>query len=129
MKLKTLSLSTILGALGIILLLQSLSAKASEGKISCQTSYGEKHLLIDDYHVSFQKEEQKGQFRTLSSIGQDQMRTQLQGTGFSKVLFIDGNKYRIFIKNKSQFNDTEDYLTITSPKGHEMTYPLNCHSA
>jgi hypothetical protein len=48
--------------------------------------------------------------------------------GFTKTLYIDGNKHRINIQNTNEFSDVNDYLSITSPKGHEMTYPLTCHS-
>lgn len=123
MKMKTLSLSTILGFLGLILMIHSLSSQAA---VVCETAYGEKSFTIEDSKISFHKEALDG--RSISSVSSDSVRTQTKHLGFVKTLYIDGNKHRISIENLKEFSDANDYLSITSPKGHEMTYPLTCHS-
>lgn len=130
MKTKTLSLSTILGFFGLILMIHSFSSHAAtSGAIVCSTAFGEKTFTIENDRISFQKEDEAGISRSISSIEADAVRTHKKHLGFSKTLYIDGNKHRINVHNTKAFSDVNDYLSITSPKGHEMTYPLNCHSA
>lgn len=129
MKTKTLSLSTILGFLGLILMIQAFSVQASTPSISCSTAFGEKTFTIDDNRISFHKEDDAGVSRSISSVNGDSVRTHKKHLGFSKTLYIDGNKHRINVQNVNEFSDVNDYLSITSPKGHEMTYPLNCRSS
>ena len=128
MKHKTLSLSTILGFLGLILMIHMMNAHASTPAISCSTAFGEKSFTIEDDRISFQKEDESGVSRSISSINGDSVRTHKKHLGFTKTLYIDGNKHRINVQNVNEFSEVNDYLSITSPKGHEMTYPLNCHS-
>jgi hypothetical protein len=128
MKTKTLSLSTILGFLGLMLMIHSMSSQAASGEISCSTAFGEKTFSISDNGISFHKEDESGVSRSISSIHGESVRTHKKHLGFTKTLYIDGNKYRINVQNTQQFSDVNDYLSITGPKGHEMTYPLNCHS-
>ncbi len=129
MKTKSLSLSTILGFLGLILAVHSFSSHAATPKIVCETAFGEKTFTIEDEHISFNKEDDAGVSRAISSISSDSIRTQKKFHGFSKSLYLNGDKYRINVQDVSSFSDVNDYLSITSPKGHEMTYPLTCHSA
>ena len=128
MKTKTLSLTTILGFLGLILMIHTMSAQASTNAITCSTAFGEKTFTIEDDRISFHKEDESGVSRSISSINGDSVRTHKKHLGFTKTLYIDGNKHRINVRNVNEFSDVNDYLSITSPKGHEMTYPLNCHS-
>jgi len=128
MKHKALSLSTILGFLGLIIMIHMMSAQAATPAISCSTAFGEKSFTIEDDRISFQKEDEAGVSRSISSINGDSVRTHKKHLGFTKTLYIDGNKHRINVQNTNEFSEVNDYLSITSPKGHEMTYPLNCHS-
>ncbi len=128
MKHKTLSLSTILGFLGLIIMIHTMNAHAATSAITCSTAFGEKTFTIEDDRISFHKEDEAGVSRSISSINGDSVRTHKKHLGFSKTLYIDGNKHRINVQNVNEFSDVNDYLSITSPKGHEMTYPLNCHS-
>lgn len=128
MKNKTLSISTILGFLGLILMIHAMNSHAATTAITCETAFGEKSFTIDDDRISFNKEDEAGISRSISSVNGDSVRTQKKHLGFSKTLYINGNKHRINIHNTNEFSDVNDYLSITSPKGHEMTYPLNCHS-
>lgn len=129
MKTKTLSLSTILGFLGLMLMIHTMSAYAATGPITCSTAFGEKTFTIEDERISFQKEDEQGVARSISSTSGESVRTHKKHFGFTKTLYIDGNKHRINVQNVNEFSEVNDYLSITSPKGHEMTYPLNCHSA
>jgi hypothetical protein len=130
MKQKTLSLSTVLGFLGLMLAIQAFSSHAaSPGKIVCQTAFAEKTFIIENEHISFLKEDEQGVQRSISSINGGSVRTHKKHQGFTKTLYLNGHKHRISVQNTNEFSDVNDYLSITSPKGHEMTYPLNCHSA
>jgi hypothetical protein len=128
MKQKTLSLSTILGFLGLLMVIHTFSSHAASGSIECKTSFGEKTFLIEDGRISFQKEDLSGNSRSISSVSGESVRTQTKHLGFTKTLYIDGHKHKINIQNSQNFSDVNDYLSITSPKGHEMTYPLTCQS-
>ena len=129
MKNKTLSLSTVLGFLGLILMIHAMSSHAATGSaISCSTAFGEKTFTIEDERISFHKEDEAGVSRSISSINGDSVRTHKKHLGFTKTLYIDGNKHRINVRNVNEFSEVNDYLSITSPKGHEMTYPLTCRS-
>lgn len=129
MKTRTLSLSTVLGFFGLILMIHAFNAYAAPAAIVCSTAFGEKSFTIEEDRISFHKEDEAGVNRSISSIGSESVRTHKKHLGFSKTLYIDGNKHRIHVQNTNAFSEVNDYLSITSPKGHEMTYPLNCHSA
>ncbi len=128
MQKRTLSLSTILGFLGLMLMIHTLSAEAGTPSISCSTNFGEKSFTINDDRISFHQEDETGASRSISSVNGDSVRTHKKHLGFTKTLYINGNKHRINVRNINEFSDANDYLSITSPKGHEMTYPLSCHS-
>lgn len=128
MKVKTLSLSAILGLVGLIILIHSFNSHAASRGITCSTAYGEKSFTIDDNRISFHKEDEQGVSRSISSVDAESVRTHKKHLGFTKTLYINGNKHRINIQNSNEFSEVNDYLSITSPKGHEMTYPLTCHS-
>lgn len=128
MKTRTLSLTTILGFLGLILMIHTFNSHASTGSIVCSTAFGEKSFTIDNKTISFHKEDASGVSRAISSIPMNSVRTHKKNLGFSKTLYINGNKHRISVQNINEFSDANDYLSITSPKGHEMTYPLSCRS-
>lgn len=109
-------------------MLHTLSVGAATPSIKCETAFGEKTFTIDDSRVSFHKEDEAGVSRSISSVQGESVRTHKKHQGFSKTLYIDGNKHRINVKNVNSFSEVDDYLSITSPKGHEMTYPLTCLS-
>ena len=94
--------------------------------IKCETAFGEKSFVIENEHVVFTKESEEAG-RSISSI--EQVRTERRHKGFDKLLFKDGLKHRIHIDNADTYSDVDDYMVITSPKGHEMTYPLSCHKS
>lgn len=129
MKTETFSKPVILGFLGLILTVHMFTAHASTGEIVCSTAFGEKSFTIHDQSISFHKKDHEGISRSISSVHKESVRTHKKHLGFTKVLYVDGNKYQITIQNSEQFSEIDDHLSIIGPKGHEMTYPLNCHSA
>lgn len=125
MRTKTFSLTSILGFLGLMLLVHSFNSYASINTINCSTTFSEKEFNITDSQVAFiAKDSSK---RDIASV--KKVVTHKKHLGFTKTLYIDGLKHKISIKNVNDFSEANDYLSITSPKGHEMTYPLNCHQA
>jgi hypothetical protein len=129
MKTKTLSLSTFLGFLGLLIMIHAFNSHAaSESSIVCSTAFGEKTFTINEEKISFHREDEAGIARSISSVPGDSVRTHKKQNGFTKTMYVDGHKHRINVQNTNEFSDVNDYLSITSPKGHEMTYPLNCHS-
>lgn len=128
MRTRSLSFSTIFGFLGLMLLIHSFQSFAASGKIECETAFGEKKFTIEEGLIAFHKEDESGISRSISSLKGQSVRTHKKHLGFSKSMYIDGNRYRINIQNADSFSEVNDYLSITSPKGHEMTYPLTCHS-
>lgn len=112
----------ILSALLIVAFFQN-NAHAAIKQIDCQTAFGEKTFTIQESTIAFHKEESG---RSISSVLEAQ--TQRTYKGFRKVLYVNGNKHLITIKNVEKFDNSEDYLAVTSPRGHKMTYPLSCSS-
>jgi hypothetical protein len=110
-------------------MINMFNANASTGSITCSTAFGQKRFTIQDQSISFHKEDVLGISRSISSLDAASIRTHKKHLGFTKTLYIDGDKYHINIHNPQQFSELNDYLSITGPKGHEMTYPLNCQSA
>ena len=129
MKTKALSLSTFLGFLGLLIIIHTMKAQGATAKISCSTAFGAKIFTIHDNHISFQKDGVSGADRSISSSETGSIQTQKINTGFTKTLYMDGNKHFIKIHNINNFSELDDYLSITGPKGHVMTYPIRCISA
>lgn len=90
--------------------------------ISCKTNFGERTFTIQDNTVAFHKEQKNG--RSISSIIDSKTRKSFKG--FKKTLYRDGYKHLISIKDQKNFDSNNDFLAITSPKGHKMTFPINC---
>lgn len=104
-------------------------AETLSGTVICKTAFGEKEITMDKDHVSFNLEDNSGIKREISSIQDVKVQTHNKYKGFTKTLYIDGMKHKVHVEDVNGFNEVQDYLTITSPKGHEMTYPLTCHQA
>ena len=126
MKIKALSLSTFLGFLGILFIIHTMKAHGSTTKISCSTPFEAKKFIIEENQITFQKEDSGGVNRSISSTNNGSIRTHHFTSGFTKILYFEGNKYSIKIGNVNEFSEIEDSLSITGPKGHVVTYPLNC---
>ncbi len=124
---RTINLTHIFAIVGMLFALNIFGkAQAAPKNIFCETAFGEKTFLIEGDRVVFSKEHAE-QGRSISSI--DQVRTEKRHKGFDKVLFKDGLKHRIHVDNATEFSEINDYMVITSPKGHEMTYPLSCRKS
>ena len=104
-------------------------AGQSEAATVCKTAFGEKEITIDKDHVAFKREDDSGVKREISSVNSVKVHTKTEYKGFTKTLYIDGMKHKVHVEDVNGFNEVQDYLSITSPKGHEMTYPLTCHQA
>jgi hypothetical protein len=94
-------------------------------KITCETPRGTKVLVIEDQKVSISQPFRIDQTRSVASV--QGVRTKLEGTGFTKVMFHNGAKHIIHIEDRKSFSVVDDYLIIRSNEGHEMTYPLECN--
>lgn len=103
-------------------------AEALKGKsIHCKTANGEKEMTLSDKFLSFQEDSPRHKFNSQRMISSSiQVKTKKHGKGIIQTLDYEGNKHKITIKDLSKFSEVHDYLTITSQKGHEMTYPLDC---
>ncbi len=97
-------------------------ASASIKPIACETNFGEKSFTIEGSTVAFHQEQTDG--RSISSILGS--RVQSSHKGFKRTVYKDGYKHLINIENRNKFNSSNDFLAITSPKGHKMTFPINC---
>ena len=87
--------------------------------IVCQTPNQEKVFKIEDQKIAFlDNVEFQQAFREIASL---EFKNKI-----SKTLNIEGQKYRINIKNIKKFDAFEDFLSIQNQRGHKLTYPLTC---
>lgn len=112
-----------LGALAILTLLLFLNptAHAAVKSIHCETNFGLKSFTIEKDSVAFQNES-KG--RAISSVYS--AKTLKTSRGITKTLYVNGNKHFIQIADLQKPSDLNDFMAVTSPEGHKMTYPLTC---
>lgn len=117
------NLQLFIGAICTLVLVAFMNqANASSGAINCQTAFGEKNFTIQASTVAFHHESDSG--RSISSTLA--ARTQTTYRGFRKTLYVNGNKHLIHIEDTKNLTSNEDFLSVTNPKGHKMTYPLSC---
>lgn len=114
------SYQLLLSALAMLVFTSLIST--AQAAVSCETNFGEKAFVIERNTVAFIKT--KGEGRSLSSVLESV--TKATHKGFKKIIYKDGNKHLIHIQDKTNFNSDNDFLAVTSPKGHKMTFPLNC---
>lgn len=107
----------------LLLGLFAISSFASITPITCSTNFDEKSFTIEGQSVAFHQERSDG--RSISSVVNSA--TRKSHKGFRKTLYRDGKKILISIHNTRHFSSDNDFLAITSPKGHKMTFPLNCN--
>lgn len=108
----------------IYLALGAFFSTASFGAIkplSCETNFGEKSFTIQGQTVAFHNQTDG---RSISSVLPS--KTQASLNGYKKTVYKDGYKHFIYIENLKKLNPNNDFLAITSPKGHKMTFPINC---
>lgn len=99
------------------------SAQAGFNPIKCETNFGEKTFIIEESNIAFFKKSNKGG-REISSNLESRVRN--MNRGIERIMYIGMNKYRIHIENLKDFKIEDDYLSISNPQGHEMTYPIKC---
>ncbi len=99
-------------------------AQAAHKAINCTTNFGEKSFTIQGSSVAFQQQKRG---RNISSVLSAKTRT--VSKGFRKTLYDNGYKHLINIKDQNNFDSNNDFLAVTSPKGHKVTFPLNCSQA
>jgi hypothetical protein len=93
-------------------------------KISCFTPRNSIQVVIKGAAVKIGRPFTFEKKRSLASAAV--VNTRITGTGFTKVLYLNGIKHTVHIENRKAFSDADDYLVIKSAKGHEITYPLLC---
>jgi len=111
----------------VLLLLQGKTlASTGTEQIYCETPRKNKMFSINKKSISIVQEKDFAPSRTLASVN---ARTKIRGLGFTKIMNFEGHKYSIHIENTQKFSNLNDSLTIKSPQGHQMTYPLHCSHA
>ncbi len=106
------------------LVLLQVTALAAIKPISCKTNFGERSFTIEGSTVAFHKDKDG---RSISSVMNS--KTLASYTGFKKTIYKDGSRHLINIKDTANFNSDNDFLAITTSKGHKMTFPINCQAA
>ncbi len=92
--------------------------------VVCHSERMDKTFVINNNKVAMYKGEADESYRGIASTVQ--VRTRFTGSGFNKVMNYEGHKYTISVKNVKSFSPIEDYISIRSTRGHEITYPLEC---
>lgn len=103
------------------------NAHSSEMLLNCHTPTMSKSFTIKNTKIIFHGPDTydlspfQSVNRNLSSV-----LTQKEGKGFTKIVFYENHKYMIHVTDINALNDKNDFLSIQSKEGHEMTYPLTC---
>ena len=109
----------------------SIKALASIPSMECETSrMTGKKVIVTSTNVTYVEEymKQEAPRREIASLETKitNVRTMFSGKGITKVLSFEGHKHTIHIEDVASPNQINDYLSIRSPRGHEIVYPLNC---
>ncbi len=104
-----------------LLALVSTTAFASVKPITCETNFGTRSFTVQDNSVAFHNVDEG---RSISSI--EESRTLTTHKGFRKIIYKDGNKHLISIKDLNNLNSNDDFLAISNSKGHKVTFPIQC---
>lgn len=113
-------------ALFIVFSTLFIMAQTAQASIICESSRMRNDLKITDSTVAFFDAEESGESRSIASSSVLGARTQRKGSGFTKIVYFEGQKHTIHINDVNNFSDMDDYITIRSQKGHEVIYPLSC---
>jgi hypothetical protein len=105
--------------------------QASQGKIICHTQRFQKVFSLNNGVVTFyspgefetEKELENRNSRVMASVPSH---SKNPTGGFFKTVQYENHRHKISITNLNQFSDMDDVISIRSPKGHEVTYPLTC---
>ncbi len=109
----------------------SVSSFASLPNIECTTTrMTGKKVIISQSKVTYVEEYMgnEGPKREIASLETSitNVRTMYSASGITKMLSFEGHQHTIHIENVASPSDMDDYLSIKSPRGHEITYPLTC---
>ena len=110
----------------ISMLFVSNSFAKSREAIFCHTARFSKSFVVNKEKVVFVKKVSESKNREIASI--PAVRSKKLLNGFVKELSFEGQKYRINIENTEKFSELDDYMSIRSRKGHEITYSLSCEN-
>jgi hypothetical protein len=99
-----------------------LGLDSQASSFQCETFYKEIKLTIEDSKISIINTTQ-GAREIASTITSA---TVNNSTSVLKVFYKNGEQYKLMIKDRNNFSDSDDTLSIKSPKGHKMTYPVIC---
>jgi len=109
-------------------LAQAESLNLAKG-IKCETLNGEKSFIIRPNSISFITDENENlnglPQRSISSTIQN-VRTQKMAKGFVKYTKYLGMNVKICLENLEGPSEINDYISMTSKEGHQITYPLIC---
>ena len=118
------TLRAILLTLLTLSFVQVIQARAEgHGKIECYTPRMKKSFVIFNNKVAFLEETESGRMVASSKS----LRTKKKKNGFTKILHHWGKRHEIHIGDVDKLSELNDYLTIRTNKGHEITYPLTCY--
>jgi hypothetical protein len=120
MKLTTTSI--ILGILVHLHMILGQFCWAGEQSLICHTDRIDKKFVIEKKEVTiynFRGDDHSGR-KIASSI------TKKRSNGFDQIIHFEGNRYQLHIENRYLLNSVDDYISIRSPQGHEIIYPIKC---
>jgi hypothetical protein len=110
-------------ALPLILIQIASAGDVGNPKLECQTNYKEHKFIMDESNLAYQQNNLLGD-RNISST--PRVKSLTIRSGYKKIMYLNDQKYKIVVKNYHETSPVNDYLKITSAKGHTMTYPLEC---
>jgi hypothetical protein len=97
---------------------------AMSKSITCSTPNDLKIVKIDEHKVTFLKSASDTNNREVASV--EHVRTRSVGKSVDKMLIQGNIQFKFHIENSEKFSDVDDYVTMTSPTGHSVTYPISC---
>lgn len=100
-------------------------AFANQNPIVCKTHRGAKVFHIVGNRVSINLKSEEDGHRQPASTFQN-ARHKVNALGLTKIIFFEGQKHTVHINNMNGLSPLDDYVMITSKKGHQITYPLDC---
>ena len=105
--------------LSLILLigLGQTAIASSPAKIKCETPREHLIVQINDNSVAIE-----GRAPAQAVI----QRTKRIGNSLEKIFYLSGQKHTVHIGDINGFSDSNDYVSIESREGHEVTFPLSC---
>lgn len=101
---------------------------ANPSVINCHNERMRKSFVIHKNQVTINIEREDYSGRSIASLSYSQRatRTKHHANGFSKIMSFEGKKYTLHIEDTKNFSELNDYISIRSKEGHEITYPLYC---